>query len=266
MDNAAEHAVRNAILGSAPERAHELENLWSEHKPQINQIEDKLGFSLEAGSFGLVLFNHKTMCKLWLLGFAAQKSFNLYFPYLLLSQATGIPFSPYELTKKDSCSQENKEIIGLLDSITNLKSLESIDDFNWPMSIPDPESGKPNDLNGSMAFDLLCIAAAYCFLHELRHVQFRNLGSSLSEHEEEYECDKYARNFLLEKIEEYVKYSGYDLSLIKSKRGMAIAIASVMLLVITPETHWGGTESHPSVVSRIQELVNYIGVSDNDYF
>ncbi len=47
---------------------------------------------------------------------------------------------------------------------------------------------------------------------------------------------------------------------------MAIALASILLLVITPENHWQGSTSHPSVVSRIQELVNAVGVSDNDYF
>ncbi|PTQ89471.1 phage exclusion protein Lit family protein [Agitococcus lubricus] len=266
MTNISEAAVKNAILGSAPERKEELEKLWLEHMPQVNQIEDRLGFSLEAGSFGLILFNHKTMCKIWLLGFAAQKSFNLYYPYLFLSQATGTPFAPLEITQEDASSKLKESIISLLESVSYLKSIESIEQFSWPQAVPKPDSGKPKDINGSMAFDILCITAAYCFLHELKHVQFRNSNTILDYHQEEYECDKYARDFLLEKIEVYSRTSGYDLALLKSKRGMAIALASVMLLVITPEDNWKGSTTHPPVLTRIQELVDNINVSDNDYF
>ncbi|OYO31345.1 phage exclusion protein Lit family protein [Janthinobacterium sp. PC23-8] len=266
MNNVAEDAVKIAIRASAPERAVELSQMWEEHQPNVHQTYDKKGFSLEAGSFGLVLFDHKTMCQIWLLGFAAQHSFNLYLPYLILYQATGISFFPYSMVSEQEEIDIQKEVSALYDAIDMLKEAENVDDVAWPSSIPNPDNGKPSDVNGSMVFDLLCMASAYCFLHELRHVQFRNLGSNIDPIEEEYECDKYARNFLLEKIDEYAMQSGYDLSLLKNKRGMAIALASILLLVVTPESHWQGSASHPSVVSRIQELVDAIGVSDNDYF
>jgi len=266
MNNVAENAVKIVICASAPEREAELSQMWEDHQPNVNQTDDKKGFTLEAGSFGLVLFDHKTMCQVWLLGFAAQHSFNLYLPYLILSQTTGLSFSPAEtVTEQEAIDIKNK-ISALYRTINELKDAESITGITWPSGIPKPDDGKPSDVNGSMVFDLLCMASAYCFLHELRHVQLRNLGDNLDPIQEEHECDKYARNFLIEKIEDYAQQSGYDLTLLKNKRGMAIALASILLLVVTPESHWQGSTSHPSVVSRIQELVNAIGVSDNDYF
>lgn len=266
MNNVAENAVKIVICGSAPEREAELHQMWEEHQPAVNQTDDKNGFTLEAGSFGLVLFDHKTMCQIWLLGFAAQHSFNLYIPYLILSQVTGLSFSPADTVTEQESIDIHKEISNLYKAIKDLNEANSVDGITWPPGIPKPDDGKPSDVNGSMAFDLLCMASAYCFLHELRHVQLRNLGSELNPIQEEHECDKYARDFLLEKIEEYARQSGYDLTLLKNKRGMAIALASILLLVVTPESHWQGSASHPSVVSRIQELVNATGVSDNDYF
>lgn len=266
MNNVAENAVKLVICASAPEREAELRQMWEEHQPAVNQTDDKKGFNLEAGSFGLVLFDHKTMCQIWLLGFAAQHAFNLYIPYLILFQATGLSFSPTDTTTEQEAVDIHGKISVLYLAIKELKDAEIIDSVTWPSGIPKPGEGKPSDVNGSMVFDLLCMASAYCFLHELRHVQYRNMRDNLNPIQEEHECDKFARNFLLEKIEEYAQQSGYDLTLLKNKRGMAIALASVLLLVITPDSHWQGSTSHPSVVSRIQELVNTIGVSDNDYF
>lgn len=266
MNNAAENAVKVCICGSAPEREAELSQMWAEHQPAINQTNDKSGFTLEAGSFGLVLFDHKTMCQIWLLGFAAQHSFNLYIPYLILSQVTALSFSPTDTAKEQECIDIHNEISGIYRAIKDLNEVDRVDDVTWPPGIPKPDDGKPSDVNGSMAFDLLCMASAYCFLHELRHVQLRNSNNNLNPIQEEHECDTYARDFLLEKIEEYAQQSGYDLTLLKNKRGMAIALASILLLVVTPESHWQGSGSHPSIVSRIQELVNAIEVSDNDYF
>lgn len=266
MHNVAETAVKKVICASAPEREAELSQMWEEHQPNVNQTDDRKGFTLEAGSFGLVLFDHKTMCQVWLLGFAAQHSFNLFLPYLILSQTTGLSFSPTDIAIEQKTTRIRNQISDMYRVIDELKDAESVADIAWPSGIPNPDNGKPSDLHGSMAFDLLCMASAYCFLHELRHVQFRNLGSNFDLIEEEHECDKYARGFLLEKIEVYAQQSGYDLTLLKNKRGMAIALASILLLVVTPDIHWQGSTSHPPVVSRIQELVNAIGVSNNDYF
>ena len=203
MNNTAEAAVRIVICASAPEREAELSQMWDKHQPNVNQTDDKKGFTLEAGSFGLVLFDHKTMCQIWLLGFAAQHSFNLFLPYLYLSQLTGLPFSPTDTTIEPEANNIHKKISTIYLAINKLKESDSVDNVIWPFDIPRPDDGKPSDVSGGMAFDLLYIASAYCFLHELRHVQLRNLGENPDPIQEEHECDKYARDFLLEKIEDH---------------------------------------------------------------
>lgn len=266
MEAPESQAVKAAILGSAPERQEELEKLWEEHSPQINQASDKEGFTLEAGSFELILFDHKTMCKLWLFGFSTQRAFNLFLPYLYLSQITKNSFNPHALIEEDSKSSHALRIHEIIKAIRALKEVSSLEDINWPSSVPKPYSGKPSDLNGSMAFDLLCMVAAYCFLHEFRHVQIRNEGKDLDVHEEEFECDSYARDFLLGKIDEYSNATGYDKALLINKRSMAMALASVLLYVITPELCWSGSSTHPAISKRIKNITSALEVEDDDYF
>ncbi|MEZ7207156.1 phage exclusion protein Lit family protein [Pseudoalteromonas sp. DY56-GL79] len=266
MEASESQAVKAAIVGSAPERREELEKLWEEHSPQVNQASDKEGFTLEAGSFGLILFDYKTMCNLWLFGFSTQEAFNLFLPYLYLSQITKIPFNPHILTEDDSKSSHALRIDEIIRAIRALKEAGSIENINWPSSVPKPDSGKPSDLNGSMAFDLLCMVAAYCFLHEFRHVQIRNEGKVLDIHEEEFECDSYARDFLLGKIDEYSNTTGYDKDLLINKRSMAMALASVLLYVVTPEAYWNGSLTHPAISERIKNISSALEVKDDDYF
>ena len=49
--------IKRLILAAAPEREKEFGSVWDEFSPQIEFIEDREGFSLEAGAFGLILFN-----------------------------------------------------------------------------------------------------------------------------------------------------------------------------------------------------------------
>jgi len=77
-------AVERLILASAPEKEPDLKRLWDLYAPQFSLIEDKPGFSLEAGPFGLVLFTNRTMLQIWLLGFAAWKAVYSYGGLLVL--------------------------------------------------------------------------------------------------------------------------------------------------------------------------------------
>ena len=190
-ENTAEDAVKLVILASAPERKDELSTLWETYKPQINLVEDNWKFSMKAGAFGSVLFDNKTMCEIWLFGFVAQKAFHIYSPFLWLAQISGLKFCPTH-SIDDTCRNQYADAETVFSSVKALFDSETRELFDWPKNIPQPESGKPNDIDGIMVFELLCIAAAYCFLHELQHVALKQSSSQLSPHAEELECDRYA--------------------------------------------------------------------------
>ena len=259
-----EEAVQRVILASAPEREGELRAIWAEHCPHIQLTEDKVGFSL-GESFGSVLFDHKTMCQIWLLGFAAQKAFNAYSGFLVSSQLFGLPFSPAMISAHPHYAGLANECQGILEKIDELSEMERLEHSEWPANVPAP-MGKPSDLNGCMAFDLICMAGAYCFLHEIKHVMLRTSDEQLTQHEEEIRCDGFARDFLLSQIDQYARTSGYPLDVLKAKRSMGIALASVLLLVITPRALWSGSAIHPPVASRIVELTNRLEIQASYHF
>lgn len=260
----AEESVRRVIYASAPEKNAEFDDIWNQYNPVVDMAEDKVGFTLEAGAFGLVVFEHKTMCQIWLLGFAAQASFHIYSPYLWLSEGAHFPFSADVVSGEDAIIPLRDFVSQVFSKIEELRDSNSQSEFVWPAGIPSPEQGKPKDINGSVVFDLLCMAAAYCFLHEINHVILSASNHGMNKKQEEHACDGFARDFLLGSINEYSQSSGYDIGLLKTKRSMAIAIASVLLFVITPEERWADSEDHPPVVDRIKALAEYSDLPKND--
>lgn len=262
----AEDAVKNLILAAAPERKKEFMELWEHFSPQIEYTEDKVGFSLEAGAYRLVLFNHKSMAQIWLLGFAAQYALHAYFPYLILSNLQRQPIKSENFLHYSSTIKLSNLAKSLLNETIILNTSHSIDSFIWPPEVPEPFNGKPTDQDGAMVFDLLCMAAAYCFLHEIKHVMFKEAGETLEIHDEEFACDTFARQFLLEEIELFSKSSNYPLEPLRMKRAMSICLSSLLLLVLTPKNQWNGSQSHPSIIERIKALTNSLALPDDNFF
>lgn len=253
-------AVRNLILASAPEKEQDLKEIWDKYSPAFCLANDKQGFCVEAGAFGMVLFTSRSMSYMWLLGFAAQEAFKDYCCIPIASVIYG-KFDPGYF---DHLPQSKfGEFITL---ITAISEVENEEDFPWPGEIPHPRFGKPTDQSGSMVFDLLCMAAAYSFLHEVEHIRIAHDGEMLDPHIEELRCDRSARNMLLDGIAEYSKISGYPHERVASKRAISIALASFFLLAITPSRVWGGSRSHPSIASRITALTESLSLPDNDHF
>jgi hypothetical protein len=257
--------IKNMVLAAAPERKDELNDLWAKYAPEFNLREDKDGFSLSV-IFGTVVFDHKSLCQMWLLGFAAQKAFHAFSPLIFLSNWTNVPISTNSLPIDAVQKEQLKKLKEISDNILKLKSLSDINDFFWPEDIPQPNQGKPLDVDGAMVFDLICMSGAYCFLHEIQHIRFGIDGTQLDAYQEELACDEFARGMLLNNVKEYSTGSGDDEKTVLTKRAMSIALASFLLFAITPKESWGATDTHPKIKDRIYKLTHSINIDDNDLF
>jgi len=266
-ENKVAEAIKRVILESTPERRDELEEIWSEYSHNFFLSDDKPGFSIEAGPYGLLLFTNRTMQAVWMLGFAAWKALYCFSVPLYLLQVTNQNFNVRTLCKFPGQSEAESSYENLINSIKELVNLERLNEFQWPSDVPRPYNGKPENIEGSVIFDLNCMATAYIFLHEIQHLKFRQEGKTdLDPKDEEILCDKFAREVLLDNLDKYSKDSGYSLEKLKTKRAMSIAFASFILLVITPKQSWGGTRSHPSITRRIEELTQSLQLPENDNF
>jgi Peptidase U49 len=262
----AEIAVKRLLEGSAPERIEEIMDLWRVHTPQVELTRDVFGFSLEAGPWGLIKYTHKSMSSLWILGFAAQKAFIQFSGAILWLRLWKKDLTDDAIESLTASNEFNGEFSFLVDNVVKLQEIDSMINFSWPSNIPNPIDGKPNDVQGMMAFDLLCIAGAFCFLHEFKHIIFRDEASTRGMIDEELQCDQFATEMLISQIPLYAKKASEPEKVVLAKRAMGISLVYTLILVIAPPTDWSQTETHPPLFDRIDAFLNALEIAANDHF
>ena len=107
------------------------------------------------------------------------------------------------------------------------------------------------------AAELAVFAGGWALLHEVRHIQHQQDGSSASadassadKRAEEISCDEYATSFILERVAEYAQENGVDAMQVEQKRQAGIHFAMFALTIISRD-QWGQTDTHPSTQDRI---------------
>jgi len=257
-DDKLREMLKDMIFQAVPEKREELERVWDEFTPQFKAEHDKQGFDIKSASLfgcGRIVFTNRSITSLWLLGFAAWKALYAYSAPLVLGVL---------VQSLPDQQQFESEYSAIIKSIDALLTLENVEDFKWPDGLPIPAAERPANEQDALVYDLICMATAYIFLHEIQHIRFSSAAETPSPHQEELGCDKYARELMLGNIAEYAKDSGYPLCKLKTKRGMSLALASFFLLVLTPKNLWEGSVSHPSLNKRMNALADYADIPDND--
>lgn len=248
----ASEEVQSLILGVVPERREEFLNLWTKYSVMPRMIEDNGYFNLNAGAFSIIQFEHKSMAQIWLFAFSAQLFFK-------------------EITKGESIDKVYYRNEQLLSQLSDLFCYRSFEDFSWPKEIPEPSyeyKKDHNDYHKMMAFDLCCMAGAFFFLHEISHLKIYHEQLALSGHDEEFECDKFAVDFMLSQVLNYAQSENYDVlqtSLVKQKRAMGIILGLAFILKTTAVNDWYGTKSHPSVIDRVRNVLDNLNFSKEEY-
>jgi len=241
--------VRQLILESAPERRSDLEDLWRRFAPNFAHASDTKGFKMEGGPWGLVVFTPRTTLQIWILGFASWKAFEAYHPYVLI---------PVPLTTANDPDRVEIEKALATDLRTEreLNETAELQTFMWPQHIPQPGPTPPTNTRDHAVVDLVKIATAFVFLHEVRHAIFRDENNAPeSSIDEEFACDEFARDYLLDQIPLYCAETGDDQKAVLDKRLMGIVLGAFVLLQITPEDRRSGSADHPAVVARFRKLI-----------
>lgn len=142
-----------------------------------------------------------------------------------------------------------------IDTLSDEKPLP--EGVSEPGVLPD----KDKDPIGRATAEVAIIAAAWAFLHEVRHIRHQQEGTSYDPndfteeeaHAEELSCDEFATKFILDKIDEYSVQSGYDADLVRKKRKLAIYFALFNLALLTKDK-WGSSKTHPSLKQRMEKV------------
>jgi hypothetical protein len=261
--------IGTLIENTTPERSSELSGLWSKYSgPLFVRQSDDAEFSLEnkfflsASGYGRIYFNYRSLMMLWLLGFVAQKIFEQKGGIIYWCQTHSLYYDPDLFLKKE----DQLYFSDMIKRIEDLKCDDSFDKANWPQDVPFPEDVLPPDYGLYLAFDLICMSSAFLFLHEVKHEMIREEGKTLDAWSEEYECDRYAEVFLLDKVGILADQQGYPKEVLAAKRSMSIAFAFFFILIITPPENRGGTFSHPHAGKRLRAFIDRLEINSNIFF
>ena len=252
--NEHQNAAKQLLEGSAPERKEELVKLWSKYSPSFKLLpEDGEGgkFVLQGGMYRHVWFNHRAMRAFWLGSFIAWEGYNN-----IVNAAT---LKEYDTSRYDE----------MLEIFFHMIKSDKSYDIKLPHDIPEPGVYVDKDVNTEYraTAELATIATGWAILHEIRHIQLQQDGESAGHdstidenHIEEYACDKFATQFLLEKANVYADSNGVDYESVKLKRELAIYF-SLFCMTLISHDNWEATDTHPSLQDRINRIVSIMGCS-----
>jgi len=262
LEQLAKEAVKRVVLASAPEIAADLKRFWDEYAPYCTLVDDRPGVTLDAGPCGIVRFSHRTMLQFWLLSFASWKALDAYMMILQLTKSADghIRLRTADLDTVPGQPEANADYAEAIARIKHLNQLQDISAFPWPPSVPYPSAASslasPPD---RAAYDLACIATGFAFLHEMQHIRLRAKNSPADPIDEELECDRFARETLLEQTAQYAAANAYSEEAVRIKRSLGIALSLYYGLVLTPATNRRGSKTHPPTARRFLDLLTAIG-------
>lgn len=250
-------AIRDLLRGAVPERHSELDTLWERYAPAIELASDSRGITMDANKHR-IRFDAKTLRIVWLMGFNGWQTIGLYAPALIWSGVFGKTIDEM-FNGDEELGQLESEYKARATIAADLINTMRVEDVAWPPDIPEPGVDRPSLKSDQekVAFDLVCMATAFVFLHEFRHVMFLNDGDMPADQlEEEMMCDVWARQFLTAKINDYAQVTGQSYKALLNKRSMAMALGTSVLHDITPEYSRWGTHEYPSIGDRAHAMVS----------
>jgi hypothetical protein len=258
-------AIDRLIIAAVPERRTDLDALWQRYAPQFVLSEDGPRFVMTAGAFSSVIYSNKTLLQIWLLGFAAWRAVEAYADIISSCAAMGLPFDPPSVAALPGQSSVDAAFDRTLTAAEEVGQIDNLASFSWPTNVPQPGTESFSDPDKA-AHDLVCVATAYFFLHELKHVAFRIDEDAPSDPvAEEIACDRFAREFLLSGIPTFAAEIGITADEVRAKRVAAIALATFVIVAVTPPEAWGGTGSHPALTQRFRDTFETVAIARTAY-
>jgi hypothetical protein len=246
-----QRAVKGLFFGLAPERVSELEQLWDDFQLQFCLFTDDEGVMLEGGAYRYVHFNHRALRVIWVSAFAAWEAYTY-------GQSA---FSDGEL--RDVHRLE--ELLSLALEIRDASNPEAV-----PLcGLPEPGSLPTDPLLRAPA-ELAFFATGWAMLHEVRHLKHQQEGTSTAEGDspdlaraEELSCDRFAAEYLIEKVTDYAQGHTTNEAKVRMKRALGIYFG-VFALIVLAHPNWGQTDSHPSVADRLRAMRHILSVDGLD--
>ena len=185
-------AVVDTLFGGAiPEREAELKAQWGLAQDRVRLL-DRDGFMLGfVPGTETIQVNEIALRQIWLTGYAAWRATQAYNYALTVLAFKNLDFDPVSWGDVPAQAERDGAFDRVYDKVRSLSGVLSLADFDWPSDVPFQAEGmKLPDPEEKATFDLVCMAGAYVFAHEIRHALFDAGGDAPHDIiEEERACD-----------------------------------------------------------------------------
>jgi hypothetical protein len=250
----------------APERAAELDGIIQQYTPSFVEASDQPRFIMRASLlYGFVQYSNHTLLQVWLFGWVMWREMYCWSTFLWLLAKKGQPFVLSEFNAMPDQADCYVSADTVHSQALDFAKSDPMDWARWPSSVPKPLDIALHSKEDWMIKDLVHHAIALFLLHELRHLMLHADGQTFSSRtEEEFECDRWAAEYLIAASDAYAKASGEDPILVKSKRAMGITLGMAVIAHIQELGLWEEGGEHPSVAGRIARLASIVDLPGND--
>jgi hypothetical protein len=239
----------------APERSEELRDLWTKYGPEFRLLDDSGSdgsFVLDAGAYRLVRFNHRVMRLFWLGAYIAFEGYTALHKLLV--------------NPGDDDFVRFRAMIEIFERILRAPDPASVP---LPDGVPPPGVFPPRtELQPAAAAQLAAFCAGWALLHELKHIQHQQDGTSApfgappeAVRAEEFSCDEYATKFMLERAADYAGPHSVPEAAVRFKRETGIYFA-LFTLALVAKDRWGETDTHPALQVRIAAVRAHMGAGE----
>lgn len=251
-DEQIQSAARSLFEGVLPERQEELRALWSQYSPRFNILMDTGPdglFVMDAGAYRDVRFNHRALRVFWLGAFIAWEGYRAIAEGLRDGAIDSSRFTKMIHCFSAMMKGEDSENVPLPEGVSE------------PGDYPDAVLYPQMRVSGELA----TFAAAWAFLHEIRHLQHQQEMTSsgvnapmMENHAEEFSCDEFATRFMLDRTADYAARENVSADKVREKREIGIYFA-LFVLTLVGKDHWGQSGSHPAIQRRIDAVMRQMG-------
>jgi hypothetical protein len=133
-----------------------------------------------------------------------------------------------------------------------------------PPGVPEPGiyADGALDRQARSAADLASLATGWVMLHEIRHIQHQQEGTSAPQgaardtiHLEELSCDAFATTYMFERAEDYAEAEGVEAHRVHEKRQIGVYFAFFAIVFICAG-RWAESNTHPALQTRIDRVVD----------
>jgi hypothetical protein len=239
-------AVERLLAEAVSERSADVSDLVNSYRLIFHVAPDTDGFLLQGGPVPLVRFTERSLEQAWVLGHAAWLALDAYGALIVIIGDGRIRRGEFDGVKRHAEAQRAFNIA--VDAAEEIGRAKPEAVIKWPTGIPTRDPGVNRTGDEEDTVELVNLATAYAFLHAAKHVAFAVDGDAPDDPIiEEFECDRFARNFLLDRVQERASCSGADIALLISNRTIGIALGLFFNVMLASRDGRLVGDTHPGL-------------------